>query len=79
MMIVKSTFYTRVNVQNQRNLRRIMRLDLLTELLEEEAAEMRLIAQMRALSEAESLYAVDLTEAKKNHSRKLYKADPTPV
>ena len=52
-------------MQNQRNIRRIMRLDLLTELLEEEAAEMRLIAQMKALSEAESLYAVDLTEAKR--------------
>ena len=52
-------------MQNQRNLRRIMRLDLLTELLEEEAAEMRLIAQMKALSEAESLCAVDLTEAKR--------------
>ena len=42
-----------------------MRLDLLTELLEEETSEMRLIAQMKALSEAESLYAVDLTEAKR--------------
>ena len=42
-----------------------MRLDLLTELLEEETAEMRLIAQMKALSEAETLYAVDLTEAKR--------------
>ena len=52
-------------MQNQRNIRRIMRLDLLTELLEEEAAEMRLIAQMKALSEAESLYAVDLSEAKR--------------
>ena len=52
-------------MQNQRNIRRIMRLDLLTELLEEETAEMRLIAQMKALSEAESLYAVDLSEAKR--------------
>ena len=40
-------------MQNQRNIRRIMRLDLLTELLEEETAEMRLIAQMKALSEAD--------------------------